>query len=430
MATARPGPLVSTVSGRVGGIYFARRPGGMQVARCGRRVVTQTGMEITVRTMMGRVAAAWRGLSASDRNAWIDAVPHVPSRGRALGSRAYSGYALFCQAQLATMGTTLTLPISPPAPPYLKQTPNLVTEALDGALVCTGLEWALASGEWMVIRVGREYPNRLRQKSGRGMRWVTVPETCKLGPTPDRGMRLNYFPTCAYRAAATLGYASCQWSLWWYKRPMVGPQYYYLWNVPTKNTGLVYDTTAGLYLSDNATQRIFWPGPLANGWHFILIRFFTGTMTFDACVDGVFTALQPFTNVGWAGDLIIGAGDTSGFHAHNGNVDEFAYRQDQYSNAQVTAAYNGGYGAPLAAEARLRHYWKFDTLAAGLWADSGSTPESLTNSGGVLSFGKFGPVLYFSSESVYGASRLVPCKARLCHQTWPLYNTMEVAAPW
>lgn len=95
MAIIKPGPLVSEVRGKIGGVVFARNRGGLYVRNFAAPVNTQTPLREENRQYLTDALAGWRALSESARSMWSDygrEVGTVNSLGETVRINGLSAY--------------------------------------------------------------------------------------------------------------------------------------------------------------------------------------------------------------------------------------------------------------------------------------------------------------------------------------------------
>lgn len=95
MAIFRPGGVVGSVSGKVGGFVYVNGRSGPVVRRVGVRVPAQSAAAIAARGMPGRVAAAWNALTDSQRLAWRTVAAQLKFPNRLGVLRQISGFQLY-----------------------------------------------------------------------------------------------------------------------------------------------------------------------------------------------------------------------------------------------------------------------------------------------------------------------------------------------
>ncbi len=114
-----PGPMVSALSGSVGGQTFSRNRGGQYVRARAVPITSTTPAALAAKARLATASSAWQGLTAGERTAWAfwaNANPIINTLGMSTvltGQQAFVGN----HTRLALAGqTTLTTPPIIPAP--------------------------------------------------------------------------------------------------------------------------------------------------------------------------------------------------------------------------------------------------------------------------------------------------------------------------
>lgn len=95
MAIMVPGPLVSAVSGRVGGVTFAVGRGGHTIKRTGIVMARRSAAALAVKARVARLGLAWAALTSDQRKAWNAFGARIPSTSRLGVRRQMTGYQTF-----------------------------------------------------------------------------------------------------------------------------------------------------------------------------------------------------------------------------------------------------------------------------------------------------------------------------------------------
>lgn len=108
MALIRPGAVVGQVSGRIGGVVFARNRGGAYVRNGPAPVQPRTIYQQTVRNALSQASSAWDGLTDDQRQAWSEWAKLNPVKNRIGESVTLQGNAAFVQlnSRLVMLGIT------------------------------------------------------------------------------------------------------------------------------------------------------------------------------------------------------------------------------------------------------------------------------------------------------------------------------------
>ncbi len=111
MAIFKKGPLVSDISGTLGGINFVNSKGSPVMRRLIRQVNKRTTRQVNHRIKIRQIIRAWRGLSEPDKRSWITTAQTVPRPNRLGIPRFYSGYQLYLTYMLQHFDTVSSLNI-------------------------------------------------------------------------------------------------------------------------------------------------------------------------------------------------------------------------------------------------------------------------------------------------------------------------------
>jgi len=106
MALIRPGAVVGQISGRVGGVVFARNRGGAYVRNGPAPVQPRTIYQTQVRNALSTASSAWDGLTEDQRKAWSEWAKLNPIKNRIGETVTLQGNAAFVElnSRLARLG--------------------------------------------------------------------------------------------------------------------------------------------------------------------------------------------------------------------------------------------------------------------------------------------------------------------------------------
>jgi hypothetical protein len=106
MALIRPGAVVGQISGRVGGVVFARNRGGAYVRNGPAPVQPRTLYQTAVRNALSTASSAWDSITEEQRTAWSEWAKLNPVKNRIGESVTLQGNAAFVQlnSRLARFG--------------------------------------------------------------------------------------------------------------------------------------------------------------------------------------------------------------------------------------------------------------------------------------------------------------------------------------
>lgn len=116
------GSIVTAGSGKLGGHVYARNKGGSYIRTKTKPLNPKTLAQSLVRNNFTSNSQAWRGLTASQRQAWISATVNFPKKGKLAETETLSGSQLFMRINnnlLNIEQATISLPPTPQAVPAL-----------------------------------------------------------------------------------------------------------------------------------------------------------------------------------------------------------------------------------------------------------------------------------------------------------------------
>jgi hypothetical protein len=161
----KPGPLVSEMSGKIGGVVFARNRTGMYARKWSNPVQPDTDRQEAIRTIMGQAVMIWRNAAMDDyRAGWDEYAANVTMKNRMGEDVFLTGMQHFVRqymvaAQAQWLGATLPLKLAGPTIFDLGETDNTL-EATVGVAAGLSLayddtlEWN-ADGGGIVVWMGR-----------------------------------------------------------------------------------------------------------------------------------------------------------------------------------------------------------------------------------------------------------------------------------
>ena len=115
MANIKAGPIVTAISGTIGGVTFSQNKGGAYAKSWSRSSNPRTTFQTDQRSSLAMIPEAWRGLTAGEVSAWNvwAALPaqEVPDKFGDLHS--ISGFAWFAKVniRLLNIGRAIRIPI-------------------------------------------------------------------------------------------------------------------------------------------------------------------------------------------------------------------------------------------------------------------------------------------------------------------------------
>lgn len=118
MAIITPGPVVSEVSGRIGGTVFAHNRGGMYARNGTKPSIVTTPSAQEFKAILGTVSQLWTNLSAAQIAAWNTYAANNPQKNRLGRQISLTGQNFFIRLNsrlLYANANTIALP--PTAPP-------------------------------------------------------------------------------------------------------------------------------------------------------------------------------------------------------------------------------------------------------------------------------------------------------------------------
>lgn len=103
MALISPSPIVSTISGALGGTTFRRGRGSIVACHRPRKVATRSARAVAARARFQWAVARWQALSVDTRAAWGRLAQGLQFTDRLGAARQLSGRALFLRCELLSL---------------------------------------------------------------------------------------------------------------------------------------------------------------------------------------------------------------------------------------------------------------------------------------------------------------------------------------
>jgi len=172
MARITPSPLVSAISGTLGGINFAA-PGSHPYVRSSRTWTNpRTPSQQEQRAQVQRLRAAWEALTDAERTQWGRAASQIRHRDRLSAVKAYTARQLFFLTNAPAAARALGIQDTPPLTTPIPTPPwDSFTVAPIAPLPITFGTGSFPSGTYYSIFLARSHRTICPRKF-RGWRWV------------------------------------------------------------------------------------------------------------------------------------------------------------------------------------------------------------------------------------------------------------------
>lgn len=409
MAKFKPGPLVSSISGCIGGASFLQHGANPLLRTRAKPVATASPTLNTSRNYLRGAGARWAALTTSQREAWARLAAELTPHAGALGPQPYSPFGAFCAALIAQAGRTS--PVIPPTPTALfaqaPYTPVFAAHA-DG-LYLAGADRTLTTGESIILRGFRAVPSHWTKPPYRIAAITEHAYPSGLTPVADYAVSLPVSTSLITTTASIV--ASGSWSIeLWFKisaaRPGADQCLMHFstgtWVVGFNNSSYLLYTPTGSYTFGS-------PGVSLDTWHYICLTANASTNQFGLYVDGALLGgTVPKAPPAVAGAVQPGRGWWSGAY-FIGTMDEVRISNTIRTGPEVTANWRSGAGLPLQVDANTRALWHFSQANITPLLDSSGNGFSLTGSDIAMVPGRWNQFFYPVS-----ARRLAPpCKVRV-----------------
>lgn len=168
MANILLGPLVSKVSGKIGGVVFAHGKGGAYIRALGAIVNPNTQRQNTVRSQMALISRRWfEDLTPGQRDAWAVFAANVPRKNKVNSVIHLTGKMEHQGSNMVALNAGLPVIDDGPADFNLPgEDPTFAVTASEGSQELTvsfddSLAWASVDDAAMIIRMGLPQQNTI-----------------------------------------------------------------------------------------------------------------------------------------------------------------------------------------------------------------------------------------------------------------------------
>jgi hypothetical protein len=414
MATARAGPLVSSISGSVGGVTFRQGAGGLQVRARTKPTDKLTPLTSTSRALLARASTAWSGLTLAQRQGWVDFATSITTHNRIGAAHKPNGYRLYVGHYMRQFGRTTITNGTPPT--ILGSMPPIsITTIADATnLYVNGFDRNLATGEHALVRVLREYPRTWASPLYKIYRYRDLDAATHLSAYPSCSLT---YPTLTANAqyVGTI-YNNPTWSFetWFYPTTYTGAS---LWCLMAMNASTrrinVYESGNMTWWNGPPLSRTICAAPALNNWHHFATVFENippAKVTFY--LDGAFkitlteVATDPLINTFSVGK------DPNAAYPYKGKIDQVKISTIALSAAAILATWNAGVYTPLPLDANTRALWRAPNWISPTWTDLSPNGFNLTTTDVTQIPGPYAQILYAGADSHLGARRRVCCSTR------------------
>lgn len=419
MAQAQLGPIVSSVTGSIAGTSF--RAGGGGATLSAKRPGGQHRSLIRNQTqgLLAQANAAWRTLTAADREAWTAA-------GAITRQTAIQAHAA---AWLHQSGDPAA---AAPAAPVLSPVQPLqaVTATYDADLYLTAWSRAIAANEYALVRVGTAAES-WRRALPRSMHQVLRINNDGLDAMPWNALRRTLqAQQLSYTGSLT---SSLNWSIeFWAKADTTQPpETEALFQTSTPLLLLYFQRFSLTQFYSVATGfHSYGAVPSRNAWHFFAITQHHAGNQICIYVDGALrTNTIPTSGVGWTANIYWTAlpASTNWFH---GAVNEARLSSTVRTPAEILANYNAGHGRLMADDASTVALWDLRANPGNVSPDRTGHGYNLAATTTATVPGMLTRQLYAAAATPYATPRSVPLTIQPLHPTWMLTHPTRAIATW
>ena len=114
MAIIRTSPILSAVSGAIGGVVFAKGKRGTVARQRPRHTPRRSAVLLEQQALYANIVRAWQSLSPEQREAWRALALDFPTTNRLGVTSAPSGFQTFVSVNLFSRGMSSFVPSNPP----------------------------------------------------------------------------------------------------------------------------------------------------------------------------------------------------------------------------------------------------------------------------------------------------------------------------
>ena len=403
MVRCTPGPLVTSASGRIGGVVMTTKGGGVTGSAWSARCWRMSAEQQDVRQLMGLAAMAWHGLDAAQRAVWSAIGANVPRRLRSGLVMPLSGYQAHARAWLAQVGLgTAVAPVNLLLQPGLI-TPALELEVLEGAVTCVAVDREIGEKGTLCLRVGEVTRPTLARLSRNLLRYVQVSPTGRLDLYDARGewrdAAANWIElpfATALSGAATLAV----WCKLGTMQPGSTQRAVYRCVAPPI---LVWRTATGWRAVWGANDQSVVATPSESAWHLIVHTLSAPGGRYRLWVDG--SMVIDAAAVAWT--LTTGRFDLGSWGAYgDGMYGRFAWFQ--VSNvardaAWVANVWDAGAGRPMPMDGNVTDQWRLAERSGAGWVNDVAGRLVGSRNGCQQVANPWGAVCWASGENRFGA---------------------------
>jgi len=411
MATIRPGPLVSEISGSIAGTSFLNA-GASQLARARAKPIETHAQTLNnCRNLLRGAGSLWSALSAADRQKWAVLAASVPAPNVLGQVRHYSPFGLFCAAVLHQADRPV--PVIPPLPAEVIHTAPVSANAADfsGSLYLSSLSRQLAAGEQLLAKTYRAYPAHWLHPPLRIVSTVEALGLSGLNPIPDASV--SFSGAGSYMDTTTANPGNTIFTVeFWFNPPA--------WPVAGIHSFFRWSTLFHTITNNNGDFRLYtelgsysWGAPpiSVNTWHHLAMTFAGSPGHVDLFLDGAkqgagFTATYPGLLNGWKF-----ASFSASLYPFVGRLDECHIHNSVLTAPQIAAIYNTGRGIRGAVSAGTIALYHCDSIPGGQVLDSSPNAYHLTAHNAALAPGMFCQLIYPAALRPIPGPCLVPVVA-------------------
>ena len=398
MATIRPGPLVSEISGSIGGTSFLNS-GASQFARSRAKPIETHAQTLNeCRNLLRGAGALWSALSAADREKWTVLAASVPAPNVLGQVRHYSPFGLFCAAVLHQADRPF--PVVPPAPVAIIPTETVSAGATAFAvdLHLSSVSRPLLLGEQLLVKTYRAYPPHWTRPPLRIISNVECLGLSGLNPIPDASV--SFSGAGSYMDTTTANPGNTIFTVeFWFKPPtwpVAGIHSFFRWSTLFHT---IANTAGDFRLYTELGSYSFGSPTVAPGrWHHLAATFAGSPGHVDFYLDSVklgagFTATSPGLLGGWKW-----ASFSSTQYPFTGWMDELHIHNSVLTAPQIAAIYNTGRGIRGAVSSGTVALYHCDSIAGGQVLDFSGNSYTLTTHNAATAPGMFCQLIYPAAQ--------------------------------
>jgi len=424
VALARPGPLIVSASGPVGGVALAPAPGGLRLCSPPRRVLSASPALRDPRRALAAAARSWAALTPADRDLWAQAST-TQSTNR-LGARSpLQPFALYAAAWATQANAqALAQPPAPIAPPFHQPIAPLLRERTEG-ITLGGFSRSLDPGETVTARVDLETtPSRHSLRRG---------SLATLNTAANEGLGLGLSDALAFDSTTSTAETTAAivpgstWSIEALLRAdpvQVGTT----WAIAVFQTApvrLFFRRSAQFQLRIGANFYDGGPFPSLGVTHYLAVSRdgTSGSVTFY--IDGSQTAFVPATSAGSLTGAVGLMRQPPQLNPFAGILQQLRVTAGTLSPAQVAATWNNARPLDFASLGPAAALWDCRRWTPNTLPDTSGNGFNLTTSNVAQVPGLYDLTLYPRALHRWGPGALVrattfpldPARPRTPHQT-------------